>query len=86
MFNGIIYRTGKIKNIFKNKESLLIGIKSSLNFKQNEIGSSVNCSGVCLTLTKIQKDLIFFYVSNETIDRSNFFNSEMERKLNLHVK
>ena len=71
MFNGIIYRTGTIKNIYKNKKSLLIGIKSSLNFKQNEIGSSVNCSGVCLTLTKIQKDVIFFYVSNETIDRSN---------------
>ena len=72
MFNGIIYRTGIIKYIFRNKKSLLIGIKSNLNFKKNEIGSSVNCSGVCLTLTKIQKDIIFFYISNETIDRSNF--------------
>ena len=83
MFNGIIYRTGKIKNIFKNKESLLIGIKSSLNFKQNEIGSSVNCSGVCLTLTKIQKNVIFFYVSNETIDRSNFKKTKIGQVINL---
>ena len=83
MFNGIIYRTGTIKNIYKNKKSLLIGIKSSLNFKQNEIGSSVNCSGVCLTLTKIQKDVIFFYVSNETIDRSNFKKIKIGQVINL---
>ena len=83
MFNGIIYSTGLIKKIFKNKKSLLIGIKSNLNFKQNEIGSSVNCSGVCLTLTKIQKDLIYFYISNETIDRSNFKKIKIGQVINL---
>ena len=83
MFNGIIYNTGTIKYIFKNKKSLLIGIKSNLNFKQNEIGSSVNCSGVCLTLTKIQKDIIYFYVSNETIDRSNFKKIKIGQVINL---
>ena len=83
MFNGIIYRTGTIKNIHKNRKSLLIGIKSSLNFKQNEIGSSVNCSGVCLTLTKIQKDIIYFYISNETIDRSNFKKIKIGHIINL---
>ena len=83
MFNGIIYSTGTIKKIFKSKKSLLIGIKSNLNFKQNEIGSSVNCSGVCLTLTKIQKDTIYFYVSNETIDRSNFKKIKIGQLINL---
>ena len=83
MFNGIIYNTGIIKNIFKNKKSLLIGIKSNLNFKQNEIGSSVNCSGVCLTLMKIQKNIIYFYVSNETIDRSNFKKIRIGQVINL---
>mgnify|MGYP001284710374 CR=1 FL=1 len=83
MFNGIIYGTGIIKKVFKNKKSLLIGIKSNLNFKQNEIGSSVNCSGVCLTLTKIQKDIIYFYISNETIDRSNFKKIKIGHIINL---
>ena len=83
MFNGIIYSTGTIKNILKNKKSLLIGIKSNLNFKQNEIGSSINCSGVCLTLTKIQKDIIYFYISNETIDRSNFKKIKIGQIINL---
>ena len=62
MFNGIIYSTGTIRKIFKKKKSLFIGIKSNLKFKLNEIGSSVNCSGVCLTLTKIQKNIIYFKV------------------------
>ena len=83
MFNGIIYSTGTIKKIFKNKKSLFIGIKSNLKFKQNEIGSSVNCSGVCLTLTKIQKDTIYFYISNETIDRSNFKKIKIGQIINL---
>ena len=83
MFNGIIYSTGTIKKIFKNKKSLFIGIKSNLKFKQNEIGSSVNCSGVCLTLTKIKKDIIYFYISNETIDRSNFKKIKIGQVINL---
>ena len=83
MFNGIIYSTGTIKKIFKNKKSLFIGIKSNLKFKQSEIGSSVNCSGVCLTLTKIQKDIIYFYISNETIDRSNFKKIKIGQIINL---
>ena len=83
MFNGIIYNTGIIKNILKNKKSLLIGVKSNLNFKQNEIGSSINCSGVCLTLIKIQKNIIYFYLSNETIDRSNFKKIKIGQVINL---
>ena len=83
MFNGIIYSTGTIKKIFKNKKSLFIGIRSNLKFKQNEIGSSVNCSGVCLTLTKIQNNIIYFYISNETIERSNFKKIKIGQIINL---
>ena len=83
MFNGIIFNTGVIKSIKKNKNSKLIGIKSNLFFKENEIGSSVCCSGVCLTLNKIKKDLIFFYISSETIKRSNFKNVKKGQIINL---
>ena len=72
MFNGIIYNTGSIHSINKKKNSLFIGIKSKLIFKPREIGSSVCCDGVCLTLVKIEKNIIYFYISNETLIRSNF--------------
>jgi len=71
MFNGIIYNTGSLNYIKKNILSYVIGIKTNLRFYKNEIGSSVSCNGVCLTLTKIEKKIIFFYISKETINRSN---------------
>ena len=72
MFNGIIYNTGKVHSIIKNKNSLYIGIQSKLKFNQKEIGSSVCCDGACLTLTKVKNNIIYFYISNETLIRTNF--------------
>jgi riboflavin synthase len=72
MFNGIIYNTGQVKSIKKTSNSLSIGIKSKLRLNQKEIGSSICCDGVCLTVIKIKKDIIYFYISNETLKRSNF--------------
>ena len=72
MFNGIIYNTGKVCSIIKTKNSLYIGIQSKLKFNQKEIGSSVCCNGACLTLTKVKNNIIYFYISNETLKRTNF--------------
>ena len=72
MFNGIIYNTGKVCSIIKTKNSLYIGIQSKLKFNQKEIGSSVCCDGACLTLTKVKNNIIYFYISNETLKRTNF--------------
>ena len=83
MFNGIIYNKGTIKNIKKNPESILIGIKSNLKIKKEELGSSISCNGVCLTLVKIDKKIIYFYISIETIRRSNFSKIKIGDEVNL---
>ena len=83
MFNGIIYNIGKIVFLDKNKNSIKLGIKSSLLLKKKEIGSSISCNGVCLTVTKIQKNIIFFFVSNETIKRSNLKDLKIGYEVNL---
>tara|TARA_B100001057_G_C22671673_1_gene880130 strand:+ start:448 stop:1035 length:588 start_codon:yes stop_codon:yes gene_type:complete len=83
MFNGIIFNTGKIHSIHKTKNSLFIGIKSKLKFNLKEIGSSVCCDGVCLTLVKIKKNIIYFYISNETLIRSNFKLLKKNQVINL---
>ena len=72
MFNGIIHNTGKVRTIRKFKNSILLDIESNLYLKKKDIGSSISCNGVCLTLTKILGKRIFFYVSSETIKRSTF--------------
>ena len=61
MFNGIITHTGKIKSIKKNNNNCLLTISSNMIFKKNEIGSSVSCSGTCLTLESYRKNIAKFY-------------------------
>ena len=83
MFNGIILNFGEVKQIIKYKKSLMIAVKTNLKFSPKDIGSSVCCDGVCLTITKINSKLIFFFISNETIKRSNFKNLKVGKILNL---
>ena len=83
MFNGIIYNTGSVHSINKTKNSLFIGIKSKLKFNLKEVGSSVCCDGICLTLVKVRKNIIYFYVSNETLIRSNFKLLKKNQIINL---
>ena len=83
MFNGIIFYKGKIKSIKKNYKSIFIGIESNLKIEKKEIGSSISCNGVCLTLTKINKRILYFYISIETIKRSNFSKLKLSDEVNL---
>ena len=83
MFNGIIFYTGVVKSIKKEKKSFLISIKCNLKVTNKDIGSSICCDGVCLTLSKIKSGLIFFYISVETIKRSTFKNIRIGQIVNL---
>ncbi len=83
MFNGIIKQTGIVKEIKKNKNSIIIGIKSNFNNNKINLGSSIACDGVCLTLISKKKDLLFFYLSNETLKRSNYSYLKIGKLINL---
>ena len=72
MFSGIIKCTGKINKIHNRNNNCVIEIKSKIKFKKTEIGSSVACSGTCLSLERSDKNLSKFYISKETLDRTNF--------------
>ena len=78
MFSGIISHTGKISKIYKKKNNCIIKIKSKMRFKKNEIGSSVYCSGTCLTLEQYSKDIATYYLSKETLKKT-IFKSSLER-------
>jgi riboflavin synthase len=72
MFNGIIYKLGTVSKITKKINYSEIILKTNLIFKKSEIGSSLNCNGTCLTVTSINKNLVSFYLSKETLDKTNF--------------
>jgi riboflavin synthase len=71
MFTGIIKNIGVIKELTKKNNGYFLSVISNLNFTKKDIGTSISCSGVCLTLTKIKKNNkkneLFFYLSNHTI-------------------
>ena len=83
MFNGIIFKTGKVKNILKNKDSIYVGIQSKINLNKRDIGSSVCCDGICLTIAEIKNKILYFYVSNETLKKTNFKNLKKNQTINL---
>ena len=83
MFNGIIFNTGRVKSIIKRPNSTLIGIETNLKFTTKELGSSISCDGVCLTLTRIKGKKIYFYISKETLNRSTFKLIRINQVINL---
>ena len=72
MFNGIIFNQGKVHKISKRKKGINLFIKSNLSLKSKDLGMSISCDGVCLTLVSKKNKILEFYLSNETLDRSKF--------------
>jgi riboflavin synthase len=85
MFNGIIYNQGTVTKIIKRPKGLNIFIKSNLKLNIRDIGLSVACDGVCLTLISYKSKIMEFYLSNETIIRSKFNFLKVKDKINLEL-
>ena len=83
MFNGIITHTGKIEKIYKKGNNCSLEVKSKMFFRKDELGSSISCSGVCLTLEKYKGSISKFYLSQETLKRSIFKSSKKGDIINL---
>ena len=85
MFNGIIFNQGKIKQIQKREKGINIFVKSNLKLTNKNIGVSVACDGVCLTLIAVKRKLLEFYLSNETIRRSKFKFLKLNDSINIEM-
>jgi len=85
MFNGIIFNQGIVQNIEKRLKGINIFVISDLKLTKKDIGVSVSCDGVCLTLITISRNVMEFYLSDETIQRSKFKFLEVKDKINLEL-
>ena len=85
MFNGIIYNQGNIIKIVKRPKGLNIFVKSNIKVSNKDIGLSVACDGVCLTLISYRSKIMEFYLSKETIFRSKFKYLKIRDKINLEL-
>ncbi len=85
MFNGIIYNQGIVTKIVKRPKGLNIFIKSNFKLNNKDIGLSIACDGVCLTLISYKTKIMEFYLSKETIIRSKFKYLKIKDVINLEL-
>jgi len=85
MFNGIIYNQGTVKRITKRPKGINIFVKSNLKVSSKDMGLSVACDGVCLTLISYKSKIMEFYLSNETLIRSKFKFLKTNDVLNIEL-
>ena len=85
MFNGIIFNKGLVNKISKRSKGINIFIKSDLRLNNKDIGVSIACDGVCLTLITVKKQVMEFYLSNETVKRSRFRYLKTNDVINLEL-
>ena len=85
MFNGIIFNQGQIKKLINKKKGCILFLKSNLKLSKKDLGVSISCDGVCLTLVSLQNNLLEFYLSKETIARSKFKKVKLNDYINLEL-
>ncbi|MFN3975662.1 MAG: riboflavin synthase [Aquificaceae bacterium] len=65
MFTGLVEKLGIVESLRGGR--LII----KANFDEVKVGDSIAVNGVCLTVVKIEKEKLFFDLSEETLNRSN---------------
>ena len=85
MFNGIIFNQGRVDKILKRKKGINLFIKSNIPIKSKDIGVSISCDGVCLTLITLKNKILEFYLSNESLNRSKFKKTKKGDFINLEL-
>ncbi len=84
MFTGIVESIGRIERIDRTEAGIDIAISTgSVHHHGFQLGDSVSVSGVCLTVTGINKKWIDVHVSNETIARTVFGDYELGSMVNI---
>ncbi len=85
MFNGIIFNKGTVTKVIKRKKGVNLFLRSNIKLSKKDLGLSVSCDGVCLTLISYKKKIIEFYLSNETLKKSKFRKVKINDKINLEL-
>ncbi|MEZ4873632.1 MAG: riboflavin synthase [Bdellovibrionales bacterium] len=84
MFSGIVETTSHVVDVTENQGILRIKVEKPHDFNDIEIGDSVACNGVCLTVEEFTESALQFAVAAETLQVTHW-NAEFlkSRPLNL---
>ena len=82
MFTGIATNYGIIKSI-EGKITSEYTVESDIDLSKVKIGTSIMCSGICLTVIKKKRKTFAVNISEETLKVTNANNWKIGTKLNL---
>ncbi|MFC1703713.1 riboflavin synthase [Candidatus Omnitrophota bacterium] len=83
MFTGIIEELGTIEKIKNYQGIRCFVIKTKEVCKDTLVGDSIAVNGVCLTVTKIDNQVLSFEVVAETLETTNLKQAKLKDKVNL---
>ena len=70
MFTGIVEEVGVVHKIDGNKDGIEISIQAKKILDDLKVDDSVSCSGICLTVTDVNKNLFTVQLVKETLSRT----------------
>ena len=82
MFTGIVTDIGEIRDL-ERKGDLRARIGTRYDTNTIEIGASIACSGVCLTVVELGPDWFDVEISAETLDKTNIGSWVPGHRINL---
>ncbi len=82
MFTGIIQEIGKVKEISITSNSYISVISEKIA-PLAEIGESISVNGVCLSLIRKEKNVLYFNLSKETIKKTDISHLKPASPVNL---
>ncbi len=83
MFTGIIQDIGEISAIDKRGDWTLTVIAKKLPLDKINLGASISCSGICLTVIEKQSAQFKVQISAETVDKTTAKKWRQGQRLNL---
>lgn len=81
MFTGLVEKLAKVTSVEERKGQKKITIKTG--HEDLAMGESISINGVCLTVAEIKGSDAVFFVSEESLDRSNLGKLEENTMVNL---
>ncbi|NRD74295.1 riboflavin synthase subunit alpha [Shewanella sp. VB17] len=84
MFTGIVQATCEVVAIHKKNGVNTLAIAMEPNLRKGLItGASVANNGVCLTVTQVEDNKVFFDVMEETLNLTNLASLQLGSKVNI---
>lgn len=85
MFTGLVQGIGTVARIVEHQDSVELELEIGILVKEVSAGDSISVNGTCLTVVKIDRELICVDVMKQTLLLTNLENLRVSSPVNLEL-